>query len=74
MRTMAWCMISTLIGAIIFASGMAFERLLSTELPEVEKETEDKIPAKEDMSFFGQWKNLLDYDGTRQEESDYENR
>ena len=76
---MAWCMISTLIGAIIFGAGMVFERLLSADMPESEteneKETEkERLPDKEDVHLFGQWKNLLDYDGTRQEESDYENR
>lgn len=77
MRAVAWCMISTLIGAIIFGAGMVFERLLSADIPEAKAETEKKqeqLPDKENMRLFGQWKNLLDYDGTRQEESDYENR
>lgn len=69
---MVWCMISTLIGAIIFGAGIAFEKFLSAdaEEPETEKNQEE-LPVKEDMKLFGQWKNLLDYDGTRQEE-DYE--
>lgn len=56
---------------------MVFERLLSADIPEAKAETEKKqeqLPDKENMRLFGQWKNLLDYDGTRQEESDYENR
>ncbi len=58
---------------------MVFERLLSADIPESEVETEtekkpEQLPDKENISLFGQWKNLLDYDGTRQEESDYENR
>ena len=69
---MAWCMISTLIGAIIFGAGMAFERLFSADAVEPEVEKPETIPGKEAMKLFGQWKNLLDYDGTRQEESDYE--
>ena len=74
---MAWCMISTLIGAVIFGAGMVFERLLSADIPEpeTEYEKEDKreiLPTKENMRFFGQWKNLLDYDGTKQEETEYE--
>lgn len=65
---MAWCMISTLIGAIIFGAGMAFEKFLSADVTEPEiEENQEKLPEKEDMKLFGQWKNLLDYDGTRQE-------
>ncbi len=74
---MAWCMISTLIGAVIFGAGMVFERLLTSDIREPEAETEaeekqEKLPGKDDIRFFGQWKNLLDYDGTRQEETEYE--
>lgn len=58
---------------------MVFARLLSGDMqkPETENEPEEKqekFPEKENMRFFGQWKNLLDYDGTRQEETDYEDR
>lgn len=79
MRVVAWCMISTLVGAIIFGAGMVFERLLSADIPKPEAETEtekkaEQLPDKENIRLFGQWKNLLDYDGTRQEESNYENR
>ncbi len=78
-RNVAWCMISTFIGAIIFGAGMVFERLLSADMQEPEAQTEtgekrEELPGKEDMRIFGQWKNLLDYDGTRQEETEYEER
>ena len=74
---MAWCMISTLIGAVIFGAGMVFERLLSADMPETETGNEsadmqDTLSEKEHMRIFGQWKNLLDYDGTKQEETEYE--
>ena len=72
---MAWCMISTLIGAVIFGAGMVFERLLSADMPETGNESadmQDTLSEKEHMRIFGQWKNLLDYDGTKQEETEYE--
>ncbi len=77
MRAVAWCMISTLIGAVIFGAGMVFERLLTSDIRELEAETgagdkQEKLPGKDDIRFLGQWKNLLDYDGTRQEETEYE--
>lgn len=75
MRIMAWCMISMVLGVLIFGAGVAFERFISADMPQTITEPEqEKLPEKEDTSLLGQWKNLLDYDGTIQEEYDYENR
>ena len=65
---MMWYLI---MGALLFAAGMIFEKLLNAEVL-----TEDRQPQEEkiDPKLYYQWENLLGYDGTKQEEVDYENR
>ena len=74
---MVWCVISTLIGALVFGAGISFERLVSAERKEPEpmsKMSESKPAEAEEDALFGQWKNLLEYDGTKQEVAENENR
>ena len=68
---MILCMISMLLGVLIFGSGQLFERLFLADTYETEPQPqtkEEEFPEDEDSKFLGQWKNLLDYDGTIQEE------
>ena len=63
---MVWCMLSLFAGAIIFASGILFER----SFYEVEEEeSEEAFPYSETMSEKAQkqWEELLNYDGNGKE-------
>lgn len=66
---MLWCILSLFAGALIFASGILFER----SFYEVEEEeTEEAFPYAENMSAEAQrqWENLLNYDGSGKENED----
>lgn len=67
---MIWCLISMIFGALVFGSGIVFEKLLSAE-PHTENEAAE--PEKIDHKLLRQWENLLGYDGTEQEETENEN-
>ncbi len=59
-----------LLGALVFGSGIVFEKLLNAE-PVAEKEAAE--PEKVDHALLRQWENLLGYDGTEQEEIESQN-
>ena len=68
---MILCMISMLLGVLIFGSGQLFERLFLADTYNTEPQNEirkEEFREDEDAKFLGQWKNLLDYDGTIQGE------
>lgn len=67
---MIWCLISMLLGALVFGSGIVFEKLLNAE---PQKEAEEAEPENVDHTLLRQWENLLGYDGTEQEEIENEN-
>lgn len=66
---MVWCILSLFAGAVIFASGILFER----SFYEVEDgEDDDAFPYSESMSSAAQkqWEELLNYDGNGKENED----
>lgn len=66
---MMWCMVSMVLGALIFATGVAFEKLANADRLTVEDEPEmDEF----NQRLYRQWGNLLDYDGTEQEDISYD--
>lgn len=68
---MIWCLISMVLGALVFGAGIVFEKLSSAE-PEPENEIEEPAE-KVNPALLRQWENLLGYDGTEQEETENEN-
>ena len=67
---MLWCLIFMLAGALLFASGIAFERdFFAREDFEEENEEEAEVPPV----VLKQWENLLGYDGNEQEVYDENN-
>ncbi len=68
---MLWCLLSVLVGAAVFASGMYFERGKSGEKDDLCKA--ETLYTNESV-LLKQWENLLEYDGTKQEVEEYENR
>lgn len=71
MSDMIWCLISMVLGALVFGAGIVFEKLSSAE-PEPENEIEEPAE-KVNPALLRQWENLLGYDGTEQEETENEN-
>lgn len=62
---MMWNLLFMLLGAVVFGAGIAFEKLCAGE----GNTEEENIPDGEyDAELFRQWGNLLDYDGTEQED------
>ena len=63
--SMIMCMASMLLGALIFASGIAFERM-----PKYAKSRDagEKSVSEAESELARQWENLLGYDGNEQEE------
>lgn len=68
---MIWCIMSMLLGALVFGAGIVFEKLVNAEAPvKKEKATNEVF----DPKLYRQWENLLGYDGTEQEGIYDENR
>lgn len=68
---MIWCLMSMLLGALVFGAGIVFEKLVSAEVSAEKAEPEGEAF---DPVLYRQWENLLGYDGTEQEEICNENR
>ena len=68
---MVWCLVSVLVGAVVFGAGIMFERLSGAENDEYIEQPEE---AEIDPVLSRQWEKLLGYDGTEQEEIEYEDR
>ena len=66
---MIWCLISMVLGALVFGAGIVFEKLVSAEKYAAGDESENN---DFNEKLYRQWENLLDYDGTEQEEIEYE--
>ncbi len=64
------CLIFMLAGALVFASGIAFERLLAISEEETEEEIFEEEAEEVPMAYAKQWENLLGYDGNEQEAED----
>ena len=64
------CPIFMLAGALVFASGIAFERLLAISEEETEEEIFEEEAEKIPQAIAKQWENLLGYDGNEQEAED----
>ncbi len=62
---MVWCLLSMILGALIFCAGMMIEQFM-TNRPQPSETTEESY-AEADPLLFRQWENLLGYDGTKQE-------
>lgn len=67
---MIWCLISMVLGALVFGAGIVFEKLSNAE---PQARTEATEPERVDRTLLRQWENLLGYDGREQEEIDNEN-
>lgn len=64
------CLIFMLAGALVFASGIAFERLLAISEEETEEEIFEEEAGEIPQAIAKQWENLLGYDGNEQEAED----
>lgn len=64
------CLIFMLAGALVFASGIAFERLLAISEEETEEEIFEEEAEEIPQAIAKQWENLLGYDGNEQEAED----
>ncbi|MBR3847669.1 MAG: hypothetical protein IKM21_00065 [Oscillospiraceae bacterium] len=64
------CLIFTFAGALVFASGIAFEKLLAISEEETEEEIFEEEAGEIPQAIAKQWENLLGYDGNEQEAED----
>lgn len=62
------CFVFMLAGALVFASGIAFEKLSCIREEEMETPTETAEELSEEM--LKQWEALLGYDGNEREDED----
>ncbi len=68
---MLWCLLSVLVGAAVFASGIYFERWKNEGK---NAPCESASVQMNESGLLRQWENLLEYDGTKQEVEEYEDR
>lgn len=66
---MVWCLMSMVLGAFIFGAGIVFERLISSDGYISDDEA---VNDEFNERLYRQWENLFDYDGTEQEDVDYD--
>lgn len=64
------CLIFMLAGALVFASGIAFEKLTTVSEEETEEEIFEEEAEEVPQAIAKQWENLLGYDGNEQEAED----
>ncbi len=63
-------LIFMLAGALVFASGIAFERLIAISEEESDEEAFEEEGEEVPQAIAKQWENLLGYDGNEQEAED----
>lgn len=66
------CLVFMLAGAFVFASGIAFEKLVYMNEQEERDEVFDETSDEMSEEMLKQWENLLGYDGNEKEDT-YEN-
>lgn len=62
------CLIFMFAGALVFAAGIAFERLVAISEEDGEEEIFEEAEEELSQEMLKQWENLLGYDGNEQEE------
>lgn len=67
---MLWNLIFMLMGALIFAAGVFFERDSAVSEEETDEIYENEETEEISPSVLKQWENLLGYDGNEQEDDD----